>query len=487
MSTDVRAGHVVAGFRVVSMIGEGATGTVYLADEPTGDRKVALKLLTPDLARDERFRRRFLRETELAAKLDHPNVVRTLASGNEDGTLYLAMEYVEGRDLRDVLRREGRLEPDRAVGVLTQVAAALDTAHEAGLVHRDVKPANVLISTRRDGDRAYVCDFGLARHISSASSLTTDSGFVGTIDYVPPEQVEGGQIDGRADVYSLGCVLFECLAGTRPFDRDSELAVVFAHLNEPPPRPSEIRPHLPKALDTVLEVALAKSPDDRYSSCAELIEAARAALAGKTVTRPRRRRRRYLAAGAVALLVAAGAATIGVVVTRGGSSSPKATAVQRPPEITQTSIAGARLGRPARYYKKRFGGWRAAELTQTHYPTLAFQQREVAVYFPAKGKPAHILTTWNRTNKTAQGIGPCSTLAQMRKVYGNRVTATWAGSSPNGKVHWSWALGRNLLFMTQDRKTIADVVLYEGVPVEKHGGSPQDYANYVGAVETACK
>src|SRR5436190_368062 len=169
------------------------------------------------------------------------------------------------------------------VYLAAEVAAALDTAHALGLVHRDVKPGNILVADRPDGERAYVCDFGLARHVSSVSSLTGDRGFVGTIDYVPPEQIEGGQIDGRADVYSLGCVLYECLAGERPFDRESELSVVFAHLNEPPPRLSEARPELPEAFDAVFATALAKTPDDRYATCGELATAARAALLGKVV------------------------------------------------------------------------------------------------------------------------------------------------------------------------------------------------------------
>ena len=187
-------------------------GAVYLANDVSSGTRVALKLLAPELARDERFRQRFLRESRLAASLEHPNIVRTLGYGEQESLLYLAMAYVEGWDLRDLLRREGRLEPAHAVAVVGQVAAALDAAHRAGLVHRDVKPGNILIA----GSDALVCDFGLARHISSVSSLTGERGFVGTIDYVPPEQIEGGRIDGRADVYSLGCVLYECLTGERP-------------------------------------------------------------------------------------------------------------------------------------------------------------------------------------------------------------------------------------------------------------------------------
>jgi ABC-type transport system substrate-binding protein/tRNA A-37 threonylcarbamoyl transferase component Bud32 len=312
MSASVVRGTVLGGFRVESLIGEGATGSVYLAEDTVGARRVALKVLSPELARDERFRQRFLRESQLAASLDHPHVVPTLASGQVEGLLYLAMAYVEGSDLRELLKHDGRLEPERTLNLLEQVAEALDAAHAAGLVHRDVKPGNILLGRDGDNEQAFVCDFGLARHVSSVSSLTGDRGFVGTIDYVPPEQIEGGEIDGRADVYSLGCVLYECLAGERPFERESELSVVFAHLNEPSPRLSDVRPELPEAFDEVFATALAKSPDDRYSTCGELLEAARAARRGKTFVRRRRRRRRMLAAAA-ALLVAAGATVAGLL------------------------------------------------------------------------------------------------------------------------------------------------------------------------------
>jgi tRNA A-37 threonylcarbamoyl transferase component Bud32 len=316
MRAAVRAGTVIADFRVMSLIGEGAMGTVYLAEDVTNGRRLALKLLGPELARDERFRQRFLRESQVAAGLDHPHIVPTVGAGEKDGFLYLAMAYVDGSDLRELLRRERRLEPERTVELIVQVAAALDAAHAAGLVHRDVKPGNILVAGDPETERAYMCDFGLARHVSSVSSLTGERGFVGTIDYVPPEQIEGGTIDRRADVYSLGCVLYECLSGERPFDRDSELAVVFAHLNERPPQLSDLRPELPDAFDAVFATALAKSPGDRYESCGELAEAARAALRGKTFSRPRLRRRRLLLAGA-AVIVVAGAAVGAVLAARG--------------------------------------------------------------------------------------------------------------------------------------------------------------------------
>src|SRR6266568_4000132 len=305
MQSDVTTGTVVGGFRVVSLIGEGAMGRVYLAEDVQSQRRVALKVLVPDLARDERFRQRFLRESRLAGILDHPHVVRTLAAGEADGVLFLAMGYIEGADLRELLRREGKLEPERALDLLGQVADGLDAAHALGRDHRDVKPANILVATGEGGEHAYACDFGLARHVSSVRSLTGERALVGTVDYVPPEQIEGGRVDSRADVYSLACVLFECLAGVRPFDRESELSVIFAHLNAPPPLLTDVRPHLPEAFDAVFAKGLAKSPEDRYATCREVAEAGRAALRGQTVERPRPKHRWRFPVVVMALAVAA--------------------------------------------------------------------------------------------------------------------------------------------------------------------------------------
>ncbi len=267
MGVERPTGRVIGGFRVGELLAGGAMGAVYSAEDADG-RRVALKLLSPDLRHDERFRQRFLRESQLAATLAHPNVVKTIASGEDGGVLYLAMDYVDGVDLRELLRREGRLAPERAVALVAQAGEALDAAHAAGLVHRDVKPGNVLVASEPDGERAYVCDFGVARHVGSVGSLTGDRGFVGTVDYVAPEQIRGEEVDGRADVYALGCVLFECVSGERPFERENELAVVFAHLNEPPPRVTDVRPGLAAGWDGVVARALAKEPKERYASCA---------------------------------------------------------------------------------------------------------------------------------------------------------------------------------------------------------------------------
>jgi len=490
MPSELHTGDIVAGFRIGSRIGRGAVGSVYLAEDMQSGNRAALKLLGDELAQDERFRQRFLRESELAASLDHPNVVRTLAAGEaEDGRLYLAMEYIDGPDLREILRREGALEPARAVDLAGQVAEALDAAHEAGLVHRDVKPGNVLVAEPAHGEHAYVCDFGLARHVSSVSSLTGDRGFVGTIDYVPPEQIAGGEIDRRADVYSLGCVLFECLAGSRPYERDSELSVVFAHLNEPPPRLSDFKPELPQALDDVFATALAKSPDERYATCGELIAAARAALRGETpARRGASRRRRAALAGGAALVVAA--ATIGAVLATRGESPPTQAS------ISQAAIAGATLGQTQSAYKRLYGpGWRSDLLTTPGFPALIFAHRKQSIYFDPDTGRSMIVTTWNPDHRTAAGVGPCSSLEELKSAYGSELKPSrW--NTQEGKIY-AYTVGPNLLFAFSGRppnpsKQVTAVALYDGNGPKNDGrgvdvrGGTLPFAGYIAISESVC-
>src|SRR4051794_8979369 len=325
------AGAVVAGYRVLSLLGEGSTGAVYLAERDGEDGPVALKVLGREFARDERFRKRFIRESEIAASLHHDHVVPILGFGEADGELYLAMRHIEGSDLRALLARDGALDPTRALDLLSQIADALDDAHARGLVHRDVKPANILV----DGERAYLADFGLAKHASSASSLTGERSFVGTIAYVSPEQVKGEKVDGRADVYSLGCVLHEALTGAPPFDRESELAVVYAHLNELPPRASDVRPGLPDQLDAVLRKAMSKEPRRRYASCGEMIAAGRTALSD-----PRRRRSRRVPPAALLGAAAAAVAIAVVAVATGGGHDAQS---GRPAHAQPLAVAGSAI------------------------------------------------------------------------------------------------------------------------------------------------
>jgi DNA-binding beta-propeller fold protein YncE len=326
---DPRLGTRLAGYRIQALLGQGGMGVVYLAEQLGPRRPVALKLLSAPVAGGAGFRERFLRESELAAAIDHPNVLPVYDAGETDGVLWIAMRHVDGLDLGALLAREGPLVPQLALAIGGQVADALDTAHARGLVHRDVKPGNVLLAMEEGGSvtHAWLADFGLTRRIGGARRLTVSGQVLGTIDYVAPEQVEGGQVDGRADQYALGCVLFECLTGVVPFRRDSELAVLWAHVNDPPPGIGEYRPDLPAAVDDVIGRALAKAPGDRHPSCAALVTAAEAALAGSApaavrprVGRPagrrtgRGRRRRPGPAGLVRRPVVLLAATVVVLV-----------------------------------------------------------------------------------------------------------------------------------------------------------------------------
>ncbi|HEX9235421.1 MAG TPA: serine/threonine-protein kinase, partial [Actinomycetota bacterium] len=277
MSVDPRVGSELAGYRIDQLIGRGGMGVVYLAEDLTLGRKVALKLLAPELAQDPKFRERFVRESRLAASLEHPNIITIYEARERDGLLYISMRYVHGTDLKALIESQGALDPARAISILTQVAGALDTAHAQGLIHRDVKPGNILITPGSEPgspDRVYLSDFGLTKRTSSDSGITATGQFVGSLDYAAPEQFEGKALDGKADQYSLACVLFECLTGEVPFKRDNEAAMVYAHLLGEPPKPSERRPTLPGGLDRVVAKGMAKKPEDRYASCQDLVSAA---------------------------------------------------------------------------------------------------------------------------------------------------------------------------------------------------------------------
>jgi serine/threonine protein kinase len=269
-------GSEFAGYRIAELIGRGGMSEVYRAENPRLGNMVALKLLASQLAEDELFRERFVRESRLAAALDHPNVLPVYDAGEVDGRSYIAMRYVNGPDLKSLIE-QGELPLERVVEIVRQVAGALDCAHGRGLLHRDVKPGNILIDNTGDGDHAYLADFGVAKHSQSSSGLTRTGQFVGTIDYISPEQIEGKSLDGRTDVYSLGCVAYEALAGSSPFERDSNVAMIYAHLLEPPPSILDKRPDLPPILDDVIGKALAKSPEDRYPSCRAFVADLRAA------------------------------------------------------------------------------------------------------------------------------------------------------------------------------------------------------------------
>jgi serine/threonine protein kinase/DNA-binding beta-propeller fold protein YncE len=304
---EISIGSVLAGYRIEGLAGEGGMGRVYRATQMGLNRQVALKLIMPELATEPDFRARFERESRLTASIEHPNVIPVYEAGDAEGQLFIAMRWVEGTDMRSVILTEGRLEADRAIGIVEQVAAALDAAHSGGLVHRDVKPANVMLTTAHGQEHVYLTDFGLTKRAGSGTALTRTGAFVGTPDYMPPEQIKGERSDARTDVYALGCLLFHALTGRTPYDRDTEVAKMYAQLHDEPPSAAEAVPGTPTALDAVIARALAKDADERYLSAGDLGRAARAALIGKDPSQPERSLATGLAAPPTELSPAASA------------------------------------------------------------------------------------------------------------------------------------------------------------------------------------
>ena len=273
------AGSRIAGYRLEEQIGEGGMAVVFRARDERLHRQVALKILSPTLAADEEFRRRFIRESRSAAAVDDPNIVPVFEAGEANGVLFIAMRYVPGGDVGTLVRQLGPLPGARAAAIISAVASALDAAHAAGLVHRDVKPANMLVDARPGRpDHVYLSDFGLTKGSWSSTSLTAAGHFMGTLDYSAPEQIRGQQVDARTDEYALACVAFVLLSGQPPFHRNEAMAVMYAHLSTPPPALTSLRRELPPEVDDIMRRALAKAPEDRYPSCGEFADALRIAL-----------------------------------------------------------------------------------------------------------------------------------------------------------------------------------------------------------------
>ncbi len=279
---DLVPGERVAGYEIQEPIGRGGMAVVYRALDLRLGRLVALKVLAPHLGEDEAFRQRFIRESRAAAGVDHPHIIPVFEAGESGDVLFIAMRYVSHGDVRSLLDAEGRLSPARALEIVSQVASALDAAHACGLVHRDVKPGNILLgqTSRGDSDHVYLSDFGLSKHSLSPSTLTSTGQFLGTLDYISPEQIQGQPVDGRADQYALACTVAEMLTGTPPFRRDDSMALMWAQLEAEPPRLTQRRPDLPPAVDQVIATAMAKSPASRYPTCRDFVNALSAALAG---------------------------------------------------------------------------------------------------------------------------------------------------------------------------------------------------------------
>jgi serine/threonine-protein kinase len=438
MARHLSPGTTFAGYQIEDVAGSGGMGIVYRATQIALGRRVALKLIAADLARDPSFRERFKREWLTAASIDHPNVIPLYEAGEADEHLFIAMRYVEGLDLAALITREPSLDPGRAVSIVAQIASALDAAHQKGLVHRDVKPANILIAGQ--DDHVYLTDFGLTKSASSQSALTKTGMFVGSLDYTAPEQIRGEAADARTDVYSLGCVLYQALTAQLPYDRDSDVAKMYAHLNDEPPPVTAARPGAPAGLDAVVARALAKEPADRYQTAGELGRAALAALDGAPAEAPResRRKKLVLAAALPAVLVAGlAAAGLGAPGVFGGGDAPARS------NATARSNAAARSGPTARSDATARSN-AAARSGATATPT------PVATATPAAVDDPHAVATIklrNAPDGIAVSDGKVFVAAGDLSVIDgdtNKVVATAdAGKSPDGVV-----AGKGVVWMT---------------------------------------
>jgi hypothetical protein len=334
------AGDQVAGYQIGEQIGTGGMAVVYRALDLRLDRRVALKVLAPRLAEDEAFRQRFIRESRAAAGVDHPHIIPVFEAGEANGVLFIAMRYVSSGDVRSLIQSAGQLSLDRASAIATQAASALDAAHAHGLIHRDVKPGNILIDSVGGRDHVYLADFGLSKYSLAANTLTATGQFMGTLDYVSPEQIQGQPADGRADQYALACTVVEMLSGRPPYKRDESMALLWAQLEAPPPVLTELRPDLPAEVDAVMQTALAKSPADRYPTCLAFASALSAACEVRLPARRALRDPTELAAIRPSLLTAPPVAAP----AEAGQTRPEPVPVLRPQG--QRAVAG-RPPRPA--------------------------------------------------------------------------------------------------------------------------------------------
>jgi serine/threonine protein kinase len=398
VSVNTRVGTEVAGYRLEKVVGRGGMSCVYLAEHIRLGRKVALKILASALSEDEGYRERFVRESRRAAELEHPNIIPIYDAGEDDGELYIAMRYVEGADLKAIIKRDGPLRLGHVLFILEQVADALDAAHERDLVHRDVKPSNILVS--EPSDRVYLTDFGVVKHTASRG-LTKTGFFIGTVDYAPPEQIEGLPLDSRTDVYALGCVFYECLTGRAPYDRDGEVAVMHAHLTASPPKLTVPRPDLPKALNEVVATAMAKSKEERYASCGDMMVAAREAALQRPTTM-RRQLQDLEAQGAVPVVdpsagpppaeeptflpepVAASEAPVSRVSAEAPVQAPAPP--QPPPGDTAIPVTPPTQGGPDQPSRSRF--WRSPWIVTAVLVIAAAAVSGLAVYFVTNSSPS---------------------------------------------------------------------------------------------------
>ena len=478
---DLAPGTSFAGYRIEAVLGRGGMSVVYLAEHLALGRKVALKLLAPQLAEDDRFRERFVRESRIAAGMEHPNIVPIYEAGEAEGLLFIAMRYVPGTDLGTLIRREGVLDAERALWIVRETASALDAAHSRRLVHRDVKPGNILVVPEEGSegrDLVYLSDFGLTKRLEGGTGGLTQTGqFVGTVNYVAPEQIEGKPVDARADVYALACVLFECLTGKVPYERETQVAALYAHLGEKPPRLTAARPDLPAAIDEVVATALSKSPDGRYVSCGRFTTAARDALGPPAGPAGRAS---WLGWRAVAGALAAALVTGVIVFSVSGGETPTG---QVGEGATPSPSAEPHFGTVERALtpdEERLLGYVPEDLGAACLPlagsvsgegplaALVCMDAEVEVLyqlFPSRDEMDEAFQTRANTNEAPEGECATDHLA---------VTSYSIGGEPAGRVlcytlviddtetsHIQWTDENSAIFAHAIRNDQADLTLYE--------------------------
>ena len=413
MTPAPRIGTEFAGYRIDGLLGRGGMGVVYRAEHPRLGASIALKVMAPDLAMDEGFRERFVREARIVAEIKHPNIVPIYDAGEWQGDLYIAMRYIEGDDLRALLRARGVIQPEEACAIGVQIASALDAAHRSNVVHRDVKPGNILLDAGAEPDSppiAFLSDLGLGKRMGAQNSVTSSGELIGTIDYMAPEQISGSPIDGRADVYSLACVLFECLAGSAPYVRENKAAVLWAHLNDEVPRASESNPSLPKTIDEVLARGMAKQPEDRFGTARDLVTALLGSLASAPPRRGMKRARFAPLSGARAVALG-----VAVAVFLGGAAASRRWFSTRAASLA-LPVPQSEASRPRRA-PTRPGLWRSRRSTR----------HSCAMSPPGYGRVATTtsrLTTSMRVSRADRGDPstrrPIATLAA-----GNTSTHSW--------------------------------------------------------------
>ncbi|MGW5383639.1 serine/threonine-protein kinase [Nocardia sp. NPDC003963] len=442
----MQVGDVIGGYRIERLLGSGGMGSVYLARHPRMPRRVALKTLNDSVGADSEFRARFIREADLAARLSHPNVVAIHDRGVQDECLWIAMQYVSGSDAAQLIEDQPRgLDPYRAVDIVTAAARGLDAAHEAGLLHRDVKPANILVSS---SGWVLVTDFGIARDTGASTVLTATGDVLATIAYAAPEQISGETLDHRADVYALGCTLYYLLTGAKPFPRPTPAAVLSAHLNDRPPKPSAVRSELPHGLDIVIAQAMAKAPRDRYPSCGALAADARAALrgelagargGGRSVFAKRFPRFRALVTAAALVLALAVASAVYAVTTSGSDVR----AAVSPRSITDNGESG-----PWGVYSHIFDGFpdllphtpfasgyrglRCNPSGAEGFVSLDVRRELQQVFCSGDGDPLEYLYIWCGDNRALYQVG-------IQEWESPPQEERWSRDTGSGRLFWGTA------------------------------------------------